>query len=148
MIRMVSLIMCALFLSAPVLAAEDSQAEREAAVDRYLAVMPPEEMMEDMAQAMSMNFPPDQREGFRLFILEYVDHGALEASSRDAMIRHFTADEINALTDFYSQPVAKSAMQKMGPYMAEIMPVVQAEIMRALGELQKVEAETNRQLTE
>jgi hypothetical protein len=35
------------------------------------------------------------------------------------------------LADFYGSPVGKSAMQKFGTYMADIMPTMEAEIMKA-----------------
>jgi hypothetical protein len=35
------------------------------------------------------------------------------------------------LADFYGSPVGKSAMQKFGAYMADLMPVLQAEIIKA-----------------
>jgi hypothetical protein len=41
------------------------------------------------------------------------------------------------LADFYGSPVGKSAMQKFGAYMADIMPVVQAEIMKAATKMNK-----------
>ena len=47
------------------------------------------------------------------------------------MVKHFTTEELKALADFYGSPVGKSAMQKFGAYMADIMPVMQAEIMKA-----------------
>ena len=35
------------------------------------------------------------------------------------------------MADFYGSPVGKSAMQKFGTYMADIMPTMEAEIMKA-----------------
>jgi hypothetical protein len=42
-----------------------------------------------------------------------------------------TLDVEAALAAFYGSPLGKSAMQKLGAYMADIMPVVQVEIMKA-----------------
>ena len=53
----------------------------------------------------------------------------------DAMVKNFTTEELKALADFYGSPVGKSAMQKFGAYMADIMPVMQAEIMKASAKL-------------
>jgi hypothetical protein len=39
------------------------------------------------------------------------------------------------LADFYGSPVGKSAMQKFGAYMADIMPTMEAEIMKAQAKL-------------
>ena len=56
-----------------------------------------------------------------------VDIAALSKAMIDAMVKNFTTEELKALADFYGSPVGKSAMQKFGAYMADIMPVVQAE---------------------
>ena len=53
----------------------------------------------------------------------------------DAMVKHFTTDELKALADFYGSPVGKSAMQKFGAYMADVMPAIQAEMQKAQAKL-------------
>jgi hypothetical protein len=63
---------------------------------------------------------------------------------KDSMIKHFTANELKALADFYGSPVGKSAMLKFGAYMADAMPAIQAEVFKAYGEAIKAQAETNR----
>jgi hypothetical protein len=35
------------------------------------------------------------------------------------------------LADFYGSPVGKSAMQKFGAYMADVVPAIQAEMQKA-----------------
>jgi Uncharacterized protein conserved in bacteria (DUF2059) len=64
-----------------------------------------------------------------------VDIAALSKAMTDAMVKNFTTEELKALADFYGSPVGKSAMQKFGAYMADIMPVVQAEIMKAAAKM-------------
>jgi hypothetical protein len=64
-----------------------------------------------------------------------LDIGALSKAMTDAMVKHFTTEELKALADFYGSPVGKSAMQKFGAYMADLMPIVQAEIMKAQAKL-------------
>jgi len=51
------------------------------------------------------------------------------------MVKNFTTDELKALADFYGSSVGKSAMQKFGAYMADIMPAMQAEIIKAQAKL-------------
>ena len=53
----------------------------------------------------------------------------------DAMVKHFTTEELKALADFYGSPVGKSAMQKFGAYMADVMPAIQAEMQKAQAKL-------------
>jgi hypothetical protein len=60
-----------------------------------------------------------------------LDLDALTKAMTDAMVKHFTTEELKALADFYGSPVGKSAMKKFGSYMADVMPALQAEIMKA-----------------
>jgi hypothetical protein len=80
---------------------------------------------------MAETMPADQREQFKKLMTTQVDIAALSKAMIDAMVKNFTTDELKALADFYGSPVGKSAMKKFGAYMADIMPVVQAEIMKA-----------------
>ena len=56
---------------------------------------------------------------------------AVEKAMKKSLIKHFTADELKALADFYGSPVGKSAMKKFGAYMADVMPAIQTEMMKA-----------------
>ena len=60
-----------------------------------------------------------------------LDIPALTKAMTDAMVKHFTTEELKALADFYGSPVGKSAMQKFGAYMSDLMPTIQAEMMKA-----------------
>ena len=93
-----------------------------------------------------MNSPPEDRAELREFMLEIVDIDVITDAMVASMVKHFTAEETAAIADLYESPAGQSAMKKMGVYMAEVMPVIEAEIMRAVGELQKRKAEENRQM--
>ncbi len=54
-----------------------------------------------------------------------------------AMVKHFTAAELNALADFYGSPVGKSAMAKFPAYMGDLTPLITAEMQRAVAEAMK-----------
>jgi hypothetical protein len=88
-----------------------------------------------MADKMAETLPADQREQFKKVMTTQVDVAALSKAMTDAMVKNFTTEELKALADFYGSPVGKSAMQKFGAYMADIMPVVQAEIMKAAAKM-------------
>ena len=60
-----------------------------------------------------------------------LDIPALTKAMTDAMVKHFTTEELKALADFDGSPVGKSAMQKFGAYMADVMPTMEAEITKA-----------------
>src|SRR5262249_37715455 len=121
--------------SSPVFSTTDTPEMRRREAERYLQVSPPKALFEDMADKMAANLPPDQREQFKRVMTADLDIAALSKAMTDAMVKHFTTDELKALADFYGSPVGKSAMQKFGAYMADIMPVVQAEIVKAAAKM-------------
>src|SRR5882762_7907018 len=121
---------CALILSAP-----DTPETRHHEAERYLQVSPPKALFEDMADKMGANLPSDQREQFKRVMTTQLDIAALTKAMIDSMVKNFTTDELKALADFYGSPVGKSAMQKFGAYMADIMPVMEAEIIKASAKL-------------
>ena len=118
-----------------VFSANDTPETRRREAERYLQVSPPKALFEDMADKMAANLPADQREQFKRVMTTQLDIAALSKAMLDAMVKTFTTDELKALADFYGSPVGKSAMQKFGTYMADIMPVLQAEIIKASAKL-------------
>lgn len=121
-----------MLVTGAVRAGDDSPAARAAQAERYLKAAPPEDMMKDMAEKMSGMVPPAQRETFVAMMTKDLDVPALRASMKDAMVKTFTADELSALADFYSTPLGKSAMKKMGTYMQACMPILSAEMKKAM----------------
>src|SRR5947207_12334473 len=119
-------ISCGFAFSAP-----DTPETRRHEADRYLQATPPKAMFEDMADKMAVNLPAADRDKFKQLLTSQLDIVALTKAMTDAMVKHFTTDELKALADFYGSPVGKSAMQKFGAYMADIMPTMEAEIMKA-----------------
>jgi hypothetical protein len=112
--------------------AEDSQEERTAAARRYLDAAQMDKLTDDMVNGLAKGFPAEQRDKFLEFMHNAVRPEVLEQAAMTSMVKVFTADELNALADFYGSPVGKSAMGKFGVYMADVMPVIQQEMFRAL----------------
>jgi hypothetical protein len=84
-----------------------------------------------MTDAFASTLPPEKREEVALLMGKYVRVEAVNEAMLLSMVKHFTARELNALADFYSSPEGKSAMAKLGAYMADAMPMIQAEVQRA-----------------
>jgi len=132
----------AIFLLAasfPALALDDTPENRAAEADYYLRVVPPQVLMNEMTTKIAATLPENQREIFITLMAKNLDIKELAGLMRDSMIKNFSADELKALADFYGSPVGKSAMSKMGNYMADAMP-------RLLAELQKAQALTQQQM--
>lgn len=120
---------------------EDTPANREAAAKRYLAAVPVKSLFNDLGEQMARTAPPDQREMILKVFTQYIDADAMTKCMLEVMVRHFTADELQAMAQFYGSDVGKSVMKKFGAYMADAMPFIQAEMMkvdaRVRAELQK-----------
>jgi hypothetical protein len=125
-------------------ALDDTPENRLAQIDRYFVAQPPEQMMKDMAENMSAGMPDDQRARF-VELMTKLDMEKLKTAMRDSMVKHFTADEVRALADFYGSEVGKSAMGKYGAYMADVMPTIQAEVIAVVGRAQSEFAEQSQQ---
>jgi hypothetical protein len=120
-----------LLLCAVAWALDDTPANRGQQADRYMLAMPVKEMLENMAEQVSKSLPAEQRQAFKDLLTKHLDVPVLEKAMKKSLTKHFTADELKALADFYGSPVGKSAMKKFGGYMADVMPVIQAEMMKA-----------------
>lgn len=126
-----ALLLC--LYSTPLFAADadDTPAARRREAERYLQTTPPKEMFANLAEKTAMNMPPADRQKFKETLTSALDIDALTRAMLDAMVKHFTVQELKALADFYGSPVGKSAMAKFGDYMADVMPTIQAEMMKA-----------------
>ncbi len=140
-----TLIIVVLAITATAFALDDTPANRSQEAGRYLLATPPEDTMKDMAEQMAMNLPPENRAMFKKLMTEHMDLSAMTKAMKDALVEHFTADELKALADFYGSPVGKSAMKKFGAYMADVMPDIQAEVLKAQAKAIKAQAEANRE---
>lgn len=123
-------------------ALEDTPFNRLSQAERYLDVTPPKDLLQDAAEQMAMNFDPSQRQAFKDLITKHLDIEALTKTMKDTMIKHFTADELKALADFYGSAEGKSSMRKFGAYMADVMPSVQAEMVKAIAKANREVADT------
>jgi hypothetical protein len=115
---------------------QDTLAAREAAMDRYFQAVPTQKLVEDSYAAMARQLPAAQRAAFIAEMRRIVRTDVIDRIARAAMIKHFTADELNALADFHSSRHGATATAKYGVYMGEVTPALMQEMQRALRELQ------------
>ncbi len=126
-------------IASAIIAAPDTPETLRQEAERYLQATPPKALFEDMADKIAVNLPLDQRAQFKTTLTSNLDVPTITKAMIDAMIKHFTTEELKALADFYGSPVGKSAMKKFGAYTADLMPTIQAQIMKA-------QAKTNQSL--
>ncbi|AGH97390.1 DUF2059 domain-containing protein [Micavibrio aeruginosavorus] len=113
-------------------------AETTAAAKRYVDAVPSQKMVDEMLDQFKSNDQINLTESDIAAIRGAVNAANLDAVMIDAMAKHFTVDEINALADFYTSATGKSIMKKMPAYMNEVMPTIQKAVMDAvIAEMQK-----------
>jgi uncharacterized protein len=111
-----------------------------AAADRLIAVQKPTELMRDMAVNVAAKLPGATETQKQAFIAEMTDPAFMaryQAQMRAAFSKHLTAEEMDALAEFYSKPIAISAMKKMGATTAELMTFIQSEIPAMVARISK-----------
>jgi len=116
---------------------EDTAENRLSEANRYLNIMPPKDMLTDLVYKMSKQLPENKQKLFHDLMINNLDIDNFTKIMRDAMVNHFTAEELEALANFYNSPVGKSAMTKFGDYMAEAMPQIQVLMVEAAQKTKK-----------
>jgi hypothetical protein len=112
-------------------ALDDTPDNRRAQADRYVTVMPVNELLEDLADKATEKLPPERKQLLKELLNKNLDQPALEKVMKGVAVKHFTADELSALADFCGSPAGKSALKKFGPYMGDLMPAIKAETLKA-----------------
>ena len=114
----------------------DTQANRRAAAVLYLQAVPLKRVVDDMVVEIAAQLPEDQRDEFVDIMTNTIQWDVVEKATLASMVRHFTVQELNALADFQGSPEGQSVMKKFGAYMADAMPVLQQELVRALQQIE------------
>ncbi len=112
----------------------DTPETRHLAAERYLQVADLPKLLGDMTDQMARTVPEDKRDQFKVLMKKHVRVDVLREAMLAAMVKNFTSRELNALANFYGSPEGRSAMTKIGSYMADLMPAIQAEMRHAIDE--------------
>ena len=127
-VRLIAATAVLLLLSPAVFAQDaDTPEARRAAALRYMNVSPLAKQMEDGIAELASLLPPRERQQFIEEARRMLPMEKLERAVIDTMVKTFTTNELNALADFYSSPVGRSALDKFGIYTAEVMQAMQRE---------------------
>ena len=111
-----------------------------AAADHLIAVQNPDALMKDMATNVAGRIPNFSEAQKQAFVAEMTNPAFMtryKDQMRVTFAKHLTVEELNALAEFYSKPVAQSAMKKMGATTAELMTFVQGEIPAMIARISK-----------
>lgn len=126
LIRTFGLCLLVAGLGAPTLALADDAASRRAAAEAYIAATGGFAVqIETTVDALALRLPADHQAPFRAFMAENLDAAEIEALAVDGMVRHFTSEELEALTAFYGSELGRSIAAKFPLYFADTMAEVQ-----------------------
>lgn len=116
----------------PAAALADNEENRLAAAKTYLEVVPPQDILKELSDKVVKMLPEKSQKVF----LEVMNSKPLQESTYritlNALGKHFTVNEIKALTVFYGSPEGKAIRHKYGEYMADVMPQINQEVVTAL----------------
>ena len=110
----------------------DTPENRAKLVDEYLSAVPIKDLVDDITEKVAATVPENSREAFKSMLTKHLDLDALVAAEKQSLAKIFTVGELKAMIAYYSTPEGKSSMKKMGAYMADLMPVIQAELKKAV----------------
>ena len=106
----------------------DSPANRVAAARAYVEKVPVEPMIDRMVAGLAASMPAGDRAHFAEFMSGMVDVERMNRLVVIGLAKHFTVGEINELARFYGSPVGRSIVAKLGPYLADVLPVIQQDV--------------------
>jgi hypothetical protein len=113
-------------------ALSDTPENRAKLADEYLKEVPVKDLMDDITERLSATVTENKREEFKSMLTKHFDLDALVAAEKESLAKVFTVGELNAMIQYQSTPEGKSSMKKMGIYMADLMPVIQTELKKAI----------------
>ncbi|MCX5891058.1 MAG: DUF2059 domain-containing protein [Deltaproteobacteria bacterium] len=110
----------------------DNEENRLAAAKEYLKIAPAQDILKEMAASFAGKLPEQVQKKFNEVMASKDLQDNTYQITLKALVKQFTANELKAMTAFYSSPEGKSIRQKLGPYMAEVMPQVYQEVAKAM----------------
>ncbi len=120
---------CAAMIS---FAAADTPEARKAAADAYVKTFPAIKQLVDSTIEASMKSLPEEQRASSKKVLDEINWNLVETAMREAMVKIYTVDEINAITKFHASPEGKSIMQKTPEFMAAYMKPLAEEARRVV----------------
>ncbi|KAA5607643.1 DUF2059 domain-containing protein [Roseospira marina] len=112
-------------------ALEDTAANRRAQAQRYEAAMPVSVSLENSLQRVAHMMPPEHRPGFIAFARARLDETQLRDTVMVVLTETFTADELQAMADFFGSSVGQSVAGKMGRFKDRVVPLMMMTVQDA-----------------
>lgn len=121
-----------LFIPSVVMAEGDNLEARLKAARDYERTYPASQMMDEMIAELKKNPAISGNPELIDQIVNSVDEKAITEQVVQAMAKHFSLAELQALSAFYETDEGQSILKKMPAYMADIAPLIQQEVLKGL----------------
>lgn len=118
--------------AAPASVPSSDLTDRLQLVDQYFNAVGFRDMQRQMIQQMAADLPAEHRAQFLDTLQNKVRWDTIEQAAKDSLARHMTREELTAFVAFAQKPEGQSALAKMALYTADLTPVVQQEVFRAV----------------
>ncbi|MCI0564774.1 MAG: DUF2059 domain-containing protein [Nitrososphaera sp.] len=114
--------------------AQDTIGNRLAAAERYADTFDFQAMLDDTFRQMAANLPANDRNKL-LQATQNVDWSWMRNLAITSMIQVFSAEELDALANFYGSDIGRSILGKFPKYMATFQPAMQQRVIKEAKEL-------------
>src|SRR5919201_269643 len=114
------------------MAIEDTLENRSAQADHLIESSASRAFIERAIEDVAASLPADRRALLEAMVTKHLD---FEKVLRATMVKHFTPDELKALSN--GSPVGRPALSKVRDYVADLMQAMQAEAVKAKAAAQK-----------
>ncbi len=115
-------------------AAENSDQNRQSLAERCVKAAPTEVVARIACSRVALvrgDIPEAQRQEFVKAMLSELDLKLMAAKRVEVMAKHFTADELSALAEFYESPSGHSAWQKLDGYVEDMQGAMKSKMLEA-----------------
>lgn len=122
---------------ASLFAIEDTYENRNKEAARCLETMHIKEMLANaIEQGVSARAKNEtEKKQAKELLKKYVDGDEIISEMKEVMVKHYTADELAAMSDFYGTPVGQSIIKKQNLASADMMKKMQAVVMKMMFKL-------------
>lgn len=113
---------------------EDTPANRLAQAERCVQNAPTAvvaKMTCGRIASLRADIPADRRSEFAKAMFDELDIAMMTAKRKELMAKHFTAEELSALADFYASPSGRSAWNKLGDFVVDMQGAMRAKMLEA-----------------
>lgn len=95
-------------------------------------IRPAAKQVDDAIDSVAMKMPESARNEFKARMRNLLNYRAIERISINAMAVTYTLEELEAMVEYYSKPVAQSAVEKTAEYQQKVAPEIVRMIDRAI----------------